>query len=95
MIEVFAIVGDKIGIYPWWENHNLKKIEEIFALLTVEVKIGIVGSVPVVIGAPNIQDFAPSPGSILHIKELKDAEPVAKTMKYLAEHPEEYNQSLR
>ncbi|XP_059591899.1 glycoprotein 3-alpha-L-fucosyltransferase A isoform X2 [Vitis vinifera] len=55
----------------------------------------VAGSVPVVIGAPNIQDFAPSPGSILHIKELKDAEPVAKTMKYLAEHPEEYNQSLR
>ncbi|RVW49843.1 Glycoprotein 3-alpha-L-fucosyltransferase A [Vitis vinifera] len=55
----------------------------------------ILGSVPVVVGAPNIQDFAPSLGSILHIKELKDAEPVAKTMKYLAEHPEAYNQSLR
>lgn len=55
----------------------------------------VAGSVPVVVGAPNIQDFAPSLGSILHIKELKDAEPVAKTMKYLAEHPEAYNQSLR
>lgn len=54
-----------------------------------------VGSVPVVVGAPNIQDFAPSPGSVLHIKELGDVEPVAKTMKYLAENPDAYNQSLR
>ena len=48
-----------------------------------------------VVGAPNIQDFAPSPGSLLHIKELKDVESVAKTMKYLAKHPDAYNQSLR
>ena len=53
------------------------------------------GSVPVVVGAPNIQDFAPSSGSILHIRELNDAESVAKTMKYLAEHSDAYNQSLR
>ncbi|KAI7745773.1 hypothetical protein M8C21_010841 [Ambrosia artemisiifolia] len=32
----------------------------------------VAGSIPVVVGAPNIQDFAPAPGSILHIKELKD-----------------------
>lgn len=55
----------------------------------------IVGTIPVVVGAPNIQDFAPSPGSILHIKELEDVESVAKTMRYLAENPEAYNQSLR
>lgn len=48
-----------------------------------------------VVGAPNIQDFAPSPGSLLHIKELKDIEPVAKTIKYLAENPGAYNESLR
>lgn len=48
-----------------------------------------------VVGAPNIQDFSPSPGSILHIKELEDVESVAKTMRYLAENPEAYNQSLR
>jgi len=40
-------------------------------------------------------DFAPSPGSVLHIKELKDVDSVAKTMKYLAVHPDAYNQSLR
>ena len=48
-----------------------------------------------VVGAPNIQDFAPAPGSILHIKELADAGAVAKSMKYLAENPDAYNQSLR
>lgn len=47
-----------------------------------------------VVGAPNIQDFAPSPGAVLHIKELEDIASVAETMKYLAEHPDAYNQSL-
>ncbi|KAL5541084.1 hypothetical protein UlMin_043370 [Ulmus minor] len=55
----------------------------------------VAGTVAIVIGAPNIQDFAPGPGSILHIKELGDVESVAKTMKYLAENPTAYNQSLR
>jgi len=54
-----------------------------------------VGTIPVVIGAPNIQDFAPGPRSVLHVRELKDVNAVAKTMKYLAENPDAYNQSLR
>lgn len=48
-----------------------------------------------VVGAPNIEDFAPAPGAVLHIKEINDVEPVAKRMKYLADNPEAYNQSLR
>ncbi|KAD5318348.1 hypothetical protein E3N88_18294 [Mikania micrantha] len=55
----------------------------------------VAGSIPVVVGAPNIQDFAPAPGSILHIKDLKDIELIAKTMKHLAEDPIAYNESLR
>ncbi|KAI3445981.1 hypothetical protein Pfo_002646 [Paulownia fortunei] len=55
----------------------------------------VAGTVPVVIGAPNIQDFAPSPGSLLHIREVKDVDSVAKTMKYLAENASAYNESLR
>ncbi|PSS29333.1 Fucosyltransferase-like protein [Actinidia chinensis var. chinensis] len=55
----------------------------------------VAGSIPVVVGAPNIEDFAPAPGSILHVRELKDAESVAKTMKYLAENADAYNRSLR
>ncbi|KAL0356834.1 UNVERIFIED_CONTAM: Glycoprotein 3-alpha-L-fucosyltransferase A [Sesamum calycinum] len=55
----------------------------------------VAGAVPVVVGAPNIQEFAPNPGSILHIKEVKDVDSVAKTMKYLAENPGAYNETLR
>ncbi|XP_073310975.1 glycoprotein 3-alpha-L-fucosyltransferase A-like isoform X4 [Primulina huaijiensis] len=55
----------------------------------------VAGSVPIVIGAPNIQDFAPSPGSLLHIKEVKDIDLIAQTMKHLAENPTAYNESLR
>ncbi|CAH2053320.1 unnamed protein product [Thlaspi arvense] len=53
------------------------------------------GSVPVVVGAPNIQEFAPSPDSFLHIKQMGDVDAVAKKMKYLAENPIAYNQTLR
>ncbi|KAL3538874.1 hypothetical protein ACH5RR_002240 [Cinchona calisaya] len=55
----------------------------------------VAGTIPVVIGAPNIQEYAPAPGSLLHIKELKDVDTVAKTMKYLAENPGACNESLR
>ncbi|KAH6794035.1 fucosyltransferase 12 [Perilla frutescens var. hirtella] len=55
----------------------------------------VAGTIPVVIGAPNIQDFAPVPGSILHIKELTDVDYVAKTMKYLADNASAFNESLR
>ena len=48
-----------------------------------------------VVGAPNIQEFAPSPDSILHIKQMTDIEPVAKRMKYLADNPDAYNKMLR
>ncbi|KAL0796935.1 hypothetical protein Bca101_068312 [Brassica carinata] len=55
----------------------------------------VAGSVPVVVGAPNIEEFAPASDSFLHIKSLEDVEPVAKRMKYLADNPAAYNQTLR
>jgi glycoprotein 3-alpha-L-fucosyltransferase len=55
----------------------------------------VAGSVPVVIGAPNIQDFAPSPNAILHIKDLKDVESVANRMKFLSQNPDAYNETLK
>eukprot|EP00262_Sarcandra_glabra_P012064 TRINITY_DN3022_c0_g1_i1.p1 TRINITY_DN3022_c0_g1~~TRINITY_DN3022_c0_g1_i1.p1 ORF type:complete len:524 (-),score=91.99 TRINITY_DN3022_c0_g1_i1:418-1989(-) len=55
----------------------------------------VAGTVPVVVGAPNIQEFAPALGSILHIRELNDVSSVAKTMKHLAENPDAFNQSVR
>lgn len=48
-----------------------------------------------VVGAPNIEEFAPSPDSFLHIKQIGDVTSVAKKMKYLADNPEAYNQTLR
>ncbi|GMI78783.1 fucosyltransferase 11 [Hibiscus trionum] len=55
----------------------------------------VAGTIPVVVGAPNIKDFAPSPDSFLHAKELEDVPSVANKMKYLSENPVAYNQSLR
>jgi glycoprotein 3-alpha-L-fucosyltransferase len=48
-----------------------------------------------VVGAPNIQEFSPAEGAILHIKELDDVASVAKTMKNIASNPDAFNQSLR
>lgn len=48
-----------------------------------------------VVGAPNIEDFAPASGSILQIKSMEDVEPVAKRMKFLADNPAAYNHTLR
>ncbi|MBA0606038.1 hypothetical protein Godav_018555 [Gossypium davidsonii] len=55
----------------------------------------VAGSIPVVIGAPNIEDFAPSSDSYLHIKDLKDVRSIAEQMKYLAGNPDAYNRLLR
>ncbi|PKA59513.1 Putative fucosyltransferase-like protein [Apostasia shenzhenica] len=54
----------------------------------------VAGSVPVVVGAPNIRDFAPSIDSFLHIRKLEDVNAVAKTMKYLAANPAAFNKTL-
>ncbi|CAD6245484.1 unnamed protein product [Miscanthus lutarioriparius] len=55
----------------------------------------VAGSIPVIVGAPNIQEFSPGEGAILHIKELDDVASVAKTMKNIASNPDAFNQSLR
>ncbi|KAF3326508.1 putative fucosyltransferase-like protein [Carex littledalei] len=55
----------------------------------------VAGSVPVVVGAPNIQDFKPGHGSVMHIKSLDDVPTVAKVMKFLDQNPEAFNQTLR
>lgn len=48
-----------------------------------------------VVGAPNIEEFAPSQDSFLHIKQMDDVMSVAKKIKYLADNPDAYNQTLR
>ncbi|XP_068637100.1 glycoprotein 3-alpha-L-fucosyltransferase A-like isoform X2 [Aristolochia californica] len=81
------------------------RLEALVMLEKMDIKIDSYGSchrnrngqgtIPVVVGAPNIQEFAPSPRSILHIRKLSDVGPVAKKMKYLAGNPEAFNNSLR
>ncbi|KAJ3673686.1 hypothetical protein LUZ60_005678 [Juncus effusus] len=55
----------------------------------------VAGTIPVVVGAPNIHDFAPCSGSVLNIKSLDDVASVAKIMNYLSTHPDAFNHSLR
>ncbi|CAI5483749.1 unnamed protein product [Closterium sp. Yama58-4] len=54
----------------------------------------VAGSVPVVIGAPNIADFAPSPNSYLEIKSLEDVPRVAQQMVTLAGNQTAYDEML-
>ncbi|CAI5461618.1 unnamed protein product [Closterium sp. Yama58-4] len=52
------------------------------------------GSIPVVIGAPNIAEFAPSPNSYLEIKTLEDVPRVAQQMVTLAGNQTAYDEML-
>ncbi|CAI5496293.1 unnamed protein product [Closterium sp. Naga37s-1] len=54
----------------------------------------VAGSIPVVIGAPNIADFAPSPNSYLEIKSLEDVPRVAQQMVMLAGNQTAYDEML-
>ncbi len=54
----------------------------------------VVGTVPVVIGAPNIQDFAPSVNSIIHLASLDQAASVAKRIQYLRSDSEAYKEMI-
>eukprot|EP01018_Ginkgo_biloba_P008934 Gb_12454 [translate_table: standard] len=55
----------------------------------------VAGTVPVVVGAPNIQDFQPASNSILQMKTVKDVGSIAETMKYLASNSTAYDEMLR
>lgn len=50
----------------------------------------VAGSVPVVMGAPNSLDFAPSPHSIIETKNFKSAKDLADYLIYLDNNDEEY-----
>ena len=82
-------------------NHsNLVKIHlyilYVFSLtLLLYLFLKFLGTIPVVIGAPNIYDFAPSNNSILYIKTVDDISGVAKKMLYLSTHDDAYNAFLR
>ena len=54
----------------------------------------VAGSIPVVVGAPNIRQFAPSENSYLHIKTLKDVQGVAQAMKRVMEDEKLYQEMV-
>ncbi|CAM6085445.1 unnamed protein product [Calypogeia fissa] len=55
----------------------------------------VAGSVPVVVGAPNIEDFVPAPNSFLHIKSIDDVSRVANQIRYLESNSTAYNETLK
>lgn len=55
----------------------------------------VAGAIPVVVGAPNIQDYAPAPNAIIHIKTIAEISLAAQTIKYLASNTTAYNERLR
>eukprot|EP00249_Psilotum_nudum_P014422 c24815_g1_i1 orf=455-1984(+) len=55
----------------------------------------VAGSVPVVVGAPNIQYFAPAGNAFIHIKSLNDVGRAAAQIKYLVSNDTAYNETLK
>ena len=53
------------------------------------------GSVPIVTGPPNINDFAPAPNSLVYIKDVSEVKAAAERIKYLAGNATAYNETLR
>ena len=48
------------------------------------------GVVPVYLGAPNIDEYIPSPSSIIKASDFKDAEELGVFLKQVAEDPAQY-----
>jgi hypothetical protein len=54
----------------------------------------LVGSVPVYLGAPNIDDFAPGDHAFIDIRDFSGPAALAKYLKFLTEHPDHYAEFL-
>eukprot|EP00243_Klebsormidium_subtile_P002429 TRINITY_DN14810_c0_g1_i2.p1 TRINITY_DN14810_c0_g1~~TRINITY_DN14810_c0_g1_i2.p1 ORF type:complete len:320 (-),score=-4.36 TRINITY_DN14810_c0_g1_i2:197-1156(-) len=61
--------------------------EKLYHVLTA-------GSVPIVIGAPNIADFVPSPDSYLYLNSMEDVPAVVQRMKFLMQNQSAYEAML-
>ena len=55
----------------------------------------VAGTVPIYIGAPNIEDFEPQPNSVIRVDSLDDVPNVASRIKYLMANETAYNEMLR
>ncbi len=54
----------------------------------------LVGSVPVYLGAPNIDDFAPGEKAFVDVREFSGPAALAEYLKFLAENPDQYGEYL-
>eukprot|EP00271_Cylindrocystis_brebissonii_P008743 TRINITY_DN23230_c0_g1_i1.p1 TRINITY_DN23230_c0_g1~~TRINITY_DN23230_c0_g1_i1.p1 ORF type:complete len:709 (-),score=139.74 TRINITY_DN23230_c0_g1_i1:229-2355(-) len=54
----------------------------------------VAGCVPVVVGAPNIDDFAPSNNSFFHIKSLSEVDEISTRMLQVRENPQLWNEMM-
>ncbi|CAM6061211.1 unnamed protein product [Sphagnum tenellum] len=72
-----------------FENSNVEDYvtEKFFQAL-------VAGSIPVVVGAPNIEEFAPAPNSYLYIKDENEVKSVAAKMMFLAGNATAYDEAL-
>jgi len=72
-----------------FENHNAIDYvtEKFFHTIAA-------GSVPIYMGAPNIDDFAPSPKSIIKTTDFRSPEELAQYLLYLDKHDNEYQEYL-
>eukprot|EP00762_Andalucia_godoyi_P007445 ANDGO_07854.mRNA.1 Glycoprotein 3-alpha-L-fucosyltransferase A len=52
------------------------------------------GTVPIVMGDPYIDDFSPSPTSVISVKDFPSAKDLAEYLHFLDENEEEYNKYL-
>ena len=73
-----------------FENSNIEGYvsEKLFQPL-------IAGSVPVTMGAPNVQSFGPSEKSLIRSDDFGSPKELAEYLLYLAEHDDEYNEYLQ
>jgi len=54
----------------------------------------IVGSVPVYLGAPNIDEYAPAPKSFINVHDFPSVDELAEYLTFLSNNEAEYNQYL-
>lgn len=83
---------DTIASYPFtlaFENSISKDYvtEKFFDPL-------LVGSVPVYLGAPNVNEFAPGNHAFIDVNELKGPAHLADYLRFLSTHPEQYAEYL-
>lgn len=63
--------------------------------LALKATLGLAGTIPVVVGPPNIDEFAPGPNTLIYIKDTSEVKAAAARIKYLASNETAYNETIR